>query len=261
MADGKKVFSLYTDLIELVNGSNVHGVEIEPMTDEEAGMLFRWILEYVNDKHPAVPKQVKYAVVQVKKLLDNDLVKWKEKCKINRANGALGGRPKKPKKTEKTQTVITETQKNPEKPDKDKDKDIYIDKSINDKSCAYAREENLNLNPKTKSEISKIKEILDYKNLDIAEFQLMHVLVRQFYVNQQLGIEDCIALSELLKEMDSKYDKSLVVRAWIYSVTKAKKSKNPAAYITSILEKNILNIIRNEESEKKTIEFNELLKN
>ena len=47
------------------------------MTDEEAGKLFRWILEYVNDLHPAVPKEIRFAVAQVKKQLDDDLEKYK----------------------------------------------------------------------------------------------------------------------------------------------------------------------------------------
>lgn len=126
MAENKKSFQLYTDLIDFVNGSNVHGVEIEPMTDEEAGQLFRWILEYVNDLHPKIPNKIKYAVVQVKRQLDSDLESWKKQCEVNRKNGALGGRPRKPKETEQNQIGFQETHKNPQKPDKDKDKDKDI---------------------------------------------------------------------------------------------------------------------------------------
>ena len=136
MAENKKSFSLYTDLIKLVNGSNVHDVEIEPMTDEEAGQLFRWILEYVNDLHPSVPKSIKYAVVQVKKQLDDELEKWKKQCEINRINGALGGRPRKPSETQNNQMGFQETEQNQtkaKKPDKDKDKN----KDINNKENIY----------------------------------------------------------------------------------------------------------------------------
>lgn len=146
--EGKKSFNLYTDLIQLVNGSNVHNVEIEPMTDDEAGKLFRWILEYVNDLHPAVPKEIKFAVVQVKKQLDDDLEKYKKQCAINQANGAKGGRPKKTEENPKNPLGFQKTDQNPtkaKKPDKDKDKDIYnndlsISKDISKSSGEVSQE-------------------------------------------------------------------------------------------------------------------------
>lgn len=148
--EGKKSFNLYTDLIQLVNGSNIHNVEIEPMTDEEAGMLFRWILEYVNDLHPAVPKEIKFAVVQVKKQLDDDLEKYKKQCAINQINGAKGGRPKKTEENPKNPLGYLETDQNPTKAkkadkDKDKDKDIYnndlsISKDISKSSGEVSQE-------------------------------------------------------------------------------------------------------------------------
>ena len=156
MAENKKSFSLYTDLIKLVNGSNVHGVEIEPMTDEEAGQLFRWILEYVNDLHPSVPKDIKFAVVQVKKQLDDDLERWKKQCEINRVNGALGGRPRKPNETENNRIGFQETDQNrtkAKKPDKDKDKD----KDINNNNRIIN-------NSLSSKHDSVVDEIIDYLN-------------------------------------------------------------------------------------------------
>ena len=145
MAVGKKSFKLYTDLIDFVNGSKKHDVEIEPMTDEEAGMLFRWILEYVNDKHPIVPKPIKYIVAIIKRQLDDELESWKEQCITNKENGLKGGRPRKPKETEENRIGFQETDNNPEKPDKDKDKDIYnndlsISKDISKSSGEVSQE-------------------------------------------------------------------------------------------------------------------------
>lgn len=249
MAEGKKVFNLYTDLIELINGSNVHDVEIEPMTDEEAGKLFKWILEYVNDLHPAVPKEIKYAVVQVKKQLDNDLIRWKKKCEVNQKNGALGGRPRKTEKTQKNPDGFLETQDNPEKPDKDKDKDkdINNDKLINDKSCVRTREKKINLNPRSYEERQILKDALNEKNLDFTVFAEMHKLIKPLYFNQKFELAECITLTDLLDHMDAKYDKRLIARAWAYSYGKSKTSNNPIGYITAILEKNINNLIRKEE--------------
>lgn len=126
MAEGKKSFQLYTDLIELVNGSNKHNVEIEPMTNEEAGMLFKWILEYVNDLHPSVPKEIRFAVVQVKKQLDEDLERWKDICKKNTENINKRWHRNENESIRPNTTVydsIPTDTKNTDK-DKDKDKDI-----------------------------------------------------------------------------------------------------------------------------------------
>lgn len=136
--EGKKAFSLYIDLIQLVNGSNIHGIEIEPMTNEEAGMLFRWILEYVNDLHPPVPKEIKFAVVQVKKQLDDDLERYKEKCKKNKENINKRWNTKENQSIQNDTNVYERTPsdtKNTDK-DKDKDKDIYNNDLSNSKELS-----------------------------------------------------------------------------------------------------------------------------
>ena len=126
MAENKKSFSLYTDLIKLVNGSNVHDVEVEPMTDEEAGQLFKWILEYVNDLHPVIPRNIRFAVATVKKQLDEDLERWKMICEKNRQNISNYWKTKQSESirsnTNEYEPIPNDT-KNTDK-DKDKDKDI-----------------------------------------------------------------------------------------------------------------------------------------
>lgn len=143
MAEGKKSFSLYTDLIKLVNGSNVHDVEVEPMTDEEAGQLFKWILEYVNDLHPVIPRNIRFAVATVKKQLDEDLERWKMICEKNRQNISNYWKTKQSENIRSNTTEyepIPNDTKNTDK-DKDKDKDInnkenttLINKSVKEKS-------------------------------------------------------------------------------------------------------------------------------
>ena len=165
MAENKKSFSLYTDLIKLVNGSNVHDVEIEPMTNEEAGQLFRWILEYVNDLHPSVPKNIKYAVVQVKKQLDDDLEKWKQKCKTNQENISNYW---KSKKNEEKQTntnvyerIPTDTKNTDKDKDKDKDKDINNKENNTNKISVKEKPTNSRFYPPT---LEEIKSYCDERN-------------------------------------------------------------------------------------------------
>lgn len=135
--EGKKTFNLYTDIIKIINGSNDHGVEIEAMTNEEVGILFRWIVEYVNDLRPPVPKEVKYQVAFIKKQLDLDLERYKEKCKKNTENIRKRWNtnekeciPNDTTEYERIPTDTNYTDKDKEK-DKDKDKEINNNRDIN----------------------------------------------------------------------------------------------------------------------------------
>jgi len=84
MAEDKKSFVLYSDL-----ESN-----IDLLTDDEAGRLFRHILAYVNDKNPEFKKDDRLLAVSfepIKQQLKRDLKKY-ETIKIKRAEaGRKGG--------------------------------------------------------------------------------------------------------------------------------------------------------------------------
>ena len=108
MAEGKKSFQLFTEYKSI----------LDHLTDEEIGIVFRWVFDYVNDLNPEEPKGVLGAIIQpIKNNLKRDLEKWKAKCERNKENGRKGGRPR--KNPENPDGFF----KNPEKPDKDKDKD------------------------------------------------------------------------------------------------------------------------------------------
>jgi len=75
MANNKKSFVLYCDLIHTVN----------QLPNESAGMLFKHILSYVNDENPSTDDMiVKIAFEPVKQQLKRDLKKY-EKIKIKRS--------------------------------------------------------------------------------------------------------------------------------------------------------------------------------
>ena len=151
-------------------------------------------------------------------------------------------------------------------PQEIRDKSIenrYIDKLINDKP-RDAREEkdfsNINIYPETEEERQAFKKAIVERNLDISEFYLMHKLIKPYYFNQVFTLEECITLSDLLKSMDSQYDKMVVAKAWSYSIDKSFAADNRVGYITSILEKNIQRIIYNEENDS-SISFEDIFKN
>ena len=86
MAENKKSFVLYSDLI--------HVVRI--LDDEAAGKLFLTILEYVNDENPVIDDlTIQLAFEPIKQQLKRDLKKWEEFRKRQSENGKKGGRPPK----------------------------------------------------------------------------------------------------------------------------------------------------------------------
>lgn len=104
MAEGKKSFVLYCDLIHTVN----------KLSNEDAGELFRQILLYVNDENPATENKLVDVVFEgIKQTLKRDLVKYEQRAERSRENGAKGGRPKKPKKP----SGLKENPEEPKKPD------------------------------------------------------------------------------------------------------------------------------------------------
>ena len=111
MAEDKKAFVLYTDLIHTV----------EKLPDEISGKLFKIILEYVNDRNPVIEDMLLVVAFEpIKRQLKRDLKKYESRADRSRSNGAKGGRPTKPKGTQ-------ENPKEPRKPDTVTDTDTDID--------------------------------------------------------------------------------------------------------------------------------------
>lgn len=109
MAENKKSFILYTDLISVV--------EKLVLKDREnktnfAGELFLHILKYVNDQEPiAIDFIVEMAFEPIKLSLKRDLKKYSNYIEKQRENGKKGGRPKKPTQSEKTQPFLLKPKK------------------------------------------------------------------------------------------------------------------------------------------------------
>jgi hypothetical protein len=117
MADGKKSFLIYCDIIHT----------IEHLTDEEKGKLFQHLLEYVNDMNPILTDRfLLIAWKPIELQLKRDLKRYESICERNSKNGAKGGRPKKPKKP----TGLIRNPKEPKKADTDNDTEIEIKKEI-----------------------------------------------------------------------------------------------------------------------------------
>ena len=118
MAKEKNSFVLYCDLVHT----------FRKLSDEQAGKLFKHILEYVNDTNPTLEDALLDIVFEpIKQSLKRDLLKYEKTCKRNSENGSKGGRPKKPTETEKTHSVILEPKKADSDIDSDSENDTDID--------------------------------------------------------------------------------------------------------------------------------------
>ena len=102
MAENKKSFVLYADLIHTV----------EKMPDDKAGLLFKHLLEYVNDKNPETDDLVVELTFEpIKQQLKRDLEKWQGIKSIRSDCGKLGGRPKKQTKANKAKGFLEKQSK------------------------------------------------------------------------------------------------------------------------------------------------------
>tara|TARA_R110002050_G_scaffold291216_1_gene445523 strand:- start:238 stop:903 length:666 start_codon:yes stop_codon:yes gene_type:complete len=102
MANGKKSFLLYVDIIHSVNILN----------NEEAGQLFKHILDYVNDKNPMLEDRLLQATFEpIRQSLKRDLEKYDKRVDVARHNGEKGGRPRKAEITQKSQSVKNKPKK------------------------------------------------------------------------------------------------------------------------------------------------------
>jgi uncharacterized phage protein (TIGR02220 family) len=101
MAENKKSFILYADLINIVS----------KLPKEKAGELFLHILEYVNDLNPVTDDLLlQIAFEPVKLSLKRDLKRYENYIEKQRENGLKGGRPLK-SETQITQAFLEKPKK------------------------------------------------------------------------------------------------------------------------------------------------------
>src|SRR6187399_280332 len=92
MAEGKKSFVLYSDIIHTVR----------KLPNNKAGELFKLILSYVNDENPTTKDLAVDLVFEpIKQQLKRDLKQWEETREKRSEAGKLGGRPKKQEEAKK----------------------------------------------------------------------------------------------------------------------------------------------------------------
>ena len=138
MAENKKAFVLYSDLKHTT----------DHLSNEDAGKVFKWVLDYVNDLDPEPLNGLLAAVCEpIKQTLKRDLKKYERRANNSRNNGKLGGRPPNEKNPKKPSGLIDNPDE-PRKPDSVSDSDSVSvsdkvkvrDKDINTKPKRYAKD-------------------------------------------------------------------------------------------------------------------------
>ena len=119
MAENKKAFMLYADLIHTV----------KKMKPAKAGELFVHILEYVNDENPVTDDiLIQIAFEPIKQQLKRDLKKYETTCEKNRkiAEERWAKVPKSTKSTTGISGIPKSTKSTDTDNDTDNDTDIYL---------------------------------------------------------------------------------------------------------------------------------------
>lgn len=100
MAEGKKSFLLYSDVLHTV----------DKMPNEKAGELFKHILNYVNDKNPQTDDLIiQLAFEPIKQSLKRDLQKYENIKEKKRLAGLASGEARKKKnKNEQNEHMLTD---------------------------------------------------------------------------------------------------------------------------------------------------------
>ena len=93
MAENKKSFVLYTDIIE----------SVEELSNEDAGQLFKHILQYVNDENPETENPfVRLSFIPIKQSLKRHLEKWSDTRTKRSEAGKKSAQMRKAAKEKKT---------------------------------------------------------------------------------------------------------------------------------------------------------------
>ena len=130
MADNKKSFVLYCDIIKTV----------EILPNETAGELFKHILSYVNDEEPQTDNMlVKLAFEPIKQQLKRDLEKWEE-IKVKRSEAGKKSAAKRNKNQQKQQvlTSVKSVEQTLTNPTVNDNVNVTVNVNVNDIEYIYS---------------------------------------------------------------------------------------------------------------------------
>lgn len=153
MAEGKKSFVLYADLLSVV----------DKMPDDKAGELLKHILRYVNDLNPETDDLlVQVAFEPIKNQLKRDLKKW-EDLKVKRSEAGKRSAEARAKKDQQKGTNSTSVKSVEQSSTNSTVNDtvnvtVNVNDNVNDKY--YYEKDNLKLSEEEKEKICQKYDVL-----------------------------------------------------------------------------------------------------
>jgi uncharacterized phage protein (TIGR02220 family) len=185
MAENKKSFILYCDLIHQVEG----------LTDDEAGKLLKHLLRYVNDQNPCAEDRLTAIVFEpIKQQLKRDLIKWEGKSDVRSETGRLGGI--KSGETRRKQKEANEANEANASKTKQKEANEPVNVTVND-----------NVNDKYKSFIVWFNGVMDkkYKGDKLSQGQFNARLKENYTSDNFKNALSAIRADKFHKENNYKY--------------------------------------------------------
>tara|TARA_R110000772_G_scaffold268739_1_gene398483 strand:+ start:1649 stop:2344 length:696 start_codon:yes stop_codon:yes gene_type:complete len=159
--EGKKSFILYSDV----------KTTVDLLTDEQAGTVFKWIVDYVNDLEPQDPTDplVKMALAPIKAQLKRDLDKW-QGIREKRSEAGKKSAAKRSEQKEQPLTIVESEQQKQHLPTVN-DNEIVI---VNENGIVIDNE-NENYNNNLEGRKLKFAQSLNpylgtYKKAELKEF-------------------------------------------------------------------------------------------
>lgn len=129
MAEGKKIVSVYVEWGDL----------FEKLTDEEAGRLIKHFFRYIDDQNPEAPDRLTdIAFEPIKKQLQRDLIKWRDKCQKNKENARIRWDANACERKKSDANHADEDEVEDEVEDKVEDEDIIREKKFSFKKSLIA---------------------------------------------------------------------------------------------------------------------------
>jgi len=155
MAEGKKSFVLYADLLSVV----------DKMPDDKAGELLKHILRYVNDLNPETDDLlVQVAFEPIKNQLKRDLKKW-EDLKVKRSEAGKRSAEVRAKKDQQKATNSTSVKSVEQSSTNSTVNDnvtvtVNVNDNVNDNNKYYYEKDNLKLSEEEKEKICQKYDVL-----------------------------------------------------------------------------------------------------
>ena len=226
MAENKKSFILYCDLMHTVEG----------LDDSEAGQLLKHILRYVNDQNPcAESRLVSIAFEPIKQQLKRDLKKY-EHIREQKVKAGLASANKR----QQVSTGVESVEQNPTKPTVNVNDTVSDSVIVNEKKKKKVRVVAIKTPPST----TEYSLIVDF-------------WLKDFHIGWTFGGVQGKAINSIIKKLKKVFPENDVVEIFKMMCLKLPewyKDKDLSVIDSKLNE--ILSEIKNNQNEKKNIDSN-----